>query len=124
MLLSVCDGNVNQFGVFWLFCSSKNERRVGGSILRLVFANGYVMSASGPQMLQIVDSGKIEYFRALYKVFEVVGQRIVGGGAYMRNHLLYLVSFGSQQCDGLSLPESLTTVWKRRIEVSKLILYA
>lgn len=40
LLLSVVDGDIDQLGVLLLLGGSEDERRVGGSILRLVLANG------------------------------------------------------------------------------------
>jgi hypothetical protein len=40
LLLSIVDGDIDQLGVLLLLRSSEDERRVGGSILRLVLANG------------------------------------------------------------------------------------
>jgi hypothetical protein len=40
LLLSVVDSDVDQLGVLLLLGGSEDERRVGGSILRLVLANG------------------------------------------------------------------------------------
>ncbi len=39
VLLAILNRNIDQLGIFRLLCSSKNERRVGGGILGLVFAN-------------------------------------------------------------------------------------
>lgn len=41
LLLSVVDSDVDQLGVLGLLGGSEDERGVGGSILRLVLANGY-----------------------------------------------------------------------------------
>ncbi len=38
--LTLSNGSINQAGVFRLLGSSKDERRVGGGILRLVLVNG------------------------------------------------------------------------------------
>jgi hypothetical protein len=41
LLLSVVDGDIDQLGVLGLLGGSEDEGGVGGSILRLVLANGY-----------------------------------------------------------------------------------
>lgn len=40
MSLAVFDGDVDQLGIFGFLGGGEDERRVGGSILRLVFSDG------------------------------------------------------------------------------------
>lgn len=40
MVFAILNGNVHQFGVFWLFGRSEDEGGICGSILWLVLSNG------------------------------------------------------------------------------------
>lgn len=44
VLLAVGDGNIDESGILWLLGGSQDQGRVGGGILWLVLADGYIMS--------------------------------------------------------------------------------
>jgi hypothetical protein len=60
--LAVLNSDVDQLGIFGLFGCGENKRRVGGGILRLVFADGCPVLARSSQIEKggELDSGRIE----------------------------------------------------------------
>lgn len=62
LLLALLDGSVDQAGVLGLLRSSQDQGRVGGSILRLVLANGgkvtRVADNNGASGLELFESGR------------------------------------------------------------------
>lgn len=48
LFLAVLDGDVHQLGVLLLLGSGQDEGRIGGGILGLIFANGWITKSALP----------------------------------------------------------------------------
>jgi hypothetical protein len=90
LVLSVCNSNVDELSIFGLLGSGEDEGRVGGSILRLIFADGCFSSVSCSGSRYWVASRRF----GMNWRHKGVGREL----AYKQSHLKHFVSFYFESC--------------------------